>query len=45
MLAQIVTQANENRVVIDDLQLRRPGLEDAFLAITGEHIEDAGEAA
>jgi ABC-2 type transport system ATP-binding protein len=44
-LAAIVTRANENAIAIDDLDLRRPGLEDAFLAITGESLEeDAAEA-
>jgi ABC-2 type transport system ATP-binding protein len=45
VLAQIVTHANESNVPIDDLELRRPGLEDAFLALTGEQIEEHGGAA
>jgi ABC-2 type transport system ATP-binding protein len=46
VLAEIVTHANASTVTIDDLELRRPGLEDAFLALTGEQIEEpAGTAA
>jgi ABC-2 type transport system ATP-binding protein len=40
LLAQIVTHANASGVVIDALDMHRPGLEDAFLAITGERIEE-----
>jgi ABC-2 type transport system ATP-binding protein len=39
-LAAIVSLANEDGIAIDDLDLRRPGLEDAFLAITGEALDD-----
>jgi ABC-2 type transport system ATP-binding protein len=46
ILALIVTHANETGATIDKLDLRRPDLEDAFLAITGEHIaEPAAETA
>jgi hypothetical protein len=41
LLAEIVTHANATGVVIDALDMHRPGLEDAFLAITGERIEEA----
>ena len=44
-LGAIVAVANENGIAIDDLDLRRPGLEDAFLAITGETLDDDAEAA
>jgi ABC-2 type transport system ATP-binding protein len=39
-LGGIVTRANELGVTIDDLDLHRPGLEDAFIAITGEKLDD-----
>ncbi len=41
LLAAIVTRANATGVVIDALDLHRPGLEDAFLALTGERIEES----
>jgi ABC-2 type transport system ATP-binding protein len=40
VLAQIVTYANAAGASIDDLDLHRPGLEDAFVAITGERIAE-----
>ncbi|MBV9647215.1 MAG: ABC transporter ATP-binding protein [Candidatus Eremiobacteraeota bacterium] len=40
MLAAIVTHANRSGASISSLDLHRPGLEDAFLAITGERIEE-----
>jgi ABC-2 type transport system ATP-binding protein len=43
-LGAIVSAANESGIAIDDLDLRRPGLEDAFLAITGETLDDDAEA-
>ena len=39
-LAAIVTHATALGVDIDDLDLRRPDLEAAFLAITGEHLDE-----
>jgi ABC-2 type transport system ATP-binding protein len=42
LLAEIVTHANATGVTIEALDMHRPGLEDAFLALTGERIEDAG---
>jgi ABC-2 type transport system ATP-binding protein len=46
LLAEIVTHANATGSVIDALDMHRPGLEDAFLAITGERIEEpSGEEA
>ena len=45
-LGAIVSRANELQVAIDALDLRRPGLEDAFIAITGETLdEDRASAA
>ena len=45
-LGAIVTHANALGVSIEELDLHRPGLEDAFIAITGEALdEDAAEAA
>jgi ABC-2 type transport system ATP-binding protein len=44
-LAAIVGLANEDGIAIDELDLHRPGLEDAFIAITGEALEDDAEAA
>ena len=41
LLADDRTRANANGVVIDALDLHRPGLEDAFLALTGERIEES----
>ncbi len=41
-LGAIVSHANELGVAIDELDLHRPGLEDAFLAITGETLDDSG---
>ena len=41
VLGRIVTYANEKGITIEALDLHRPGLEDAFLTITGERIEDA----
>ncbi len=39
-LGAIVAFANARAIDIDALDLRRPGLEDAFLAITGETMDD-----
>ncbi len=39
-LAAIVSLANDTGIAIDDLDLRRPGLEDAFIAITGESLDE-----
>lgn len=45
-LGAIVAEANAGGVTIEQLDLRRPNLEDAFIAITGESLdEDAGENA
>jgi ABC-2 type transport system ATP-binding protein len=39
-LGAIVSHANALDIVIDDLDLHRPGLEDAFIAITGEALDE-----
>ena len=39
-LGTIVARANALGIGIDELDLRKPGLEDAFIAITGEALED-----
>ncbi len=39
-LGAIVAHANALGIAIDELDLHRPGLEDAFIAITGEPLED-----
>jgi ABC-2 type transport system ATP-binding protein len=39
-LGAIVAHATALGVAIDQLDLRRPGLEDAFIAITGESLDD-----
>jgi len=39
-LGAIVARANDLAVAIDALDLRRPGLEDAFIAITGEPLDE-----
>lgn len=39
-LGAIVAKANAAGVSIDELDLHRPGLEDAFIAITGEALDD-----
>jgi len=44
-LGAIVGLANEIGIAIDELDLHRPGLEDAFIAITGEALEEDAEAA
>jgi ABC-2 type transport system ATP-binding protein len=44
-LAAIVTHATALGVDIDDLDLRRPDLEAAFLAITGEHLDEEAASA
>jgi ABC-2 type transport system ATP-binding protein len=44
-LGAIVAHANDLGITIDDLDLHRPGLEDAFIAITGETLEDEGLSA
>jgi ABC-2 type transport system ATP-binding protein len=41
LLADLVLHANANDIVIGALDLHRPGLEDAFIALTGERIEEA----
>lgn len=41
-LGAIVARANALGVTIDELDLHRPGLEDAFIAITGESLDDDG---
>lgn len=40
-LGTIVAYANARDIAIDALDLHRPGLEDAFIAITGEALDDA----
>ena len=44
-LGAIVAHANALGVSIDDLDLHRPGLEDAFIAITGESLDEDALAA
>ena len=44
-LGAIVAHANARGIAIDQLDLRRPGLEDAFIAITGESLEDEASSA
>ena len=44
-LAAIVTHATTLGIDIDDLDLRRPDLEAAFLAITGEQLDEEASAA
>jgi len=39
-LGAIVAHANALGVTIDELDLHRPGLEDAFIALTGESLDD-----
>jgi ABC-2 type transport system ATP-binding protein len=39
-LGALVARANELSVAIDALDLRRPGLEDAFIAVTGEPLDE-----
>ncbi|GAC1305350.1 MAG: ABC transporter ATP-binding protein [Vulcanimicrobiaceae bacterium] len=41
-LGAIVARANALGVTIDELDLHRPGLEDAFIAITGETLDEDG---
>nr|MDQ6944435.1 hypothetical protein [Candidatus Eremiobacteraeota bacterium] len=41
-LAAVVTDANAMSAKITSLDMHRPTLEDAFIAITGETIEEAG---
>ena len=42
-LVDIVRSLDEASITIDDLALRRPTLDDAFLALTGHAAEDAAE--
>ena len=44
-LATIVARATTLRIGIDELDLRRPNLEDAFIAITGESLDESTVAA
>lgn len=44
-LGALVAHANDLGIAIDELDLHRPGLEDAFLAITGERLDDPGSPA
>ena len=44
-LGAIVACANARGIAIDELDLRRPGLEDAFIAITGETLGDEATTA
>lgn len=44
-LATIVSRATTLGVAIDELDLRRPNLEDAFIAITGESLDESAVAA
>ncbi len=41
-LAAVVTRANSLAAKIDSLDMHRPTLEDAFIAITGETLEETG---
>jgi ABC-2 type transport system ATP-binding protein len=41
-LAAVVTEANAMAAQITSLDMHRPTLEDAFIAITGETIEETG---
>jgi ABC-2 type transport system ATP-binding protein len=43
-LGAIVAHANALDVSIDDLDLHRPGLEDAFIALTGESLDEDAAA-
>jgi ABC-2 type transport system ATP-binding protein len=43
-LGAIVTRANALGLTIEALDFRRPGLEDAFIAITGEALDEPGPA-
>ena len=42
-LAEAVRRLDEQGVVIDDISLRRPTLDDVFLTLTGHTAEDAAE--
>jgi ABC-2 type transport system ATP-binding protein len=44
-LAIVVRLLDERRVAIDDIGLRRPTLDDVFLALTGQHVEPDAPAA
>ena len=44
-LGAIVTRANNLGMTIEALDFRRPGLEDAFIAITGEALDESGRDA
>ncbi len=44
-LGAIVTRANALGITIEALDFRRPGLEDAFIAITGEALDESGRDA
>jgi oleandomycin transport system ATP-binding protein len=39
-LAQVVRRLDDEGIVIDDLSLRRPSLDEVFLAVTGHLAED-----
>ena len=41
VLAQVVRDLDEAGIVIDDIGLRRPTLDDVFLALTGHGAEEA----
>ena len=42
-LSQAVRQLDEAGIAIDDLALRRPSLDEVFLALTGRPAEDQSE--
>ena len=42
-LIQVGRSLDEAGIAIDDIGLRRPTLDDVFLALTGHHSEGAGD--
>ncbi|MGH2557020.1 MAG: ATP-binding cassette domain-containing protein [Actinomycetota bacterium] len=42
-LGQAVRRLDDEGIVVDDLSLRRPSLDEVFLAVTGRHAEEESE--
>jgi ABC-2 type transport system ATP-binding protein len=44
LLAEVIRELDENGIEIDDIALRRPTLDDVFIALTGHHAEFGDES-
>ena len=45
MLARVAAAVRDSGIEVEEIALRRPTLDDAFLALTGRHVEGDAEPA